>query len=159
MFPLKLIPRCISQFPSILYQPSSKIHSLTASVYRLPNTFSSHQLIKPVDPIQSSTDSLLKPSHGKEVFGCPSCNVQQVRNGQRQHYSYSAWKRINKFGIERLLSTKNGRTVLWRRFLKGKHNYAAFEQLLPEEFNGRILPKHQKHLQNVKYKEKIRYIP
>lgn len=67
--------------------------------------------------------------------------VTQVRGRAQIYYQPSAWKRVNKHGIERRLLTQGGIEVLWRRFLKRRHVLAPFERILPGTVQGKILPK------------------
>ncbi|KAF6038736.1 hypothetical protein EB796_002961 [Bugula neritina] len=56
-------------------------------------------------------------------FLSPSAQPQsQVRGAKRMTFRPNAWKRLQKHGLEKRLSTPAGRAVLWRRVLKGRHN-------------------------------------
>lgn len=81
-------------------------------------------------------------SHKKALLSSKSVTFQSVRTNVRKHYKGSAWKRYNKHNIERRLSTPGGLEVLWRRVLKGRHQLAVYERILPNTVNGKILPEY-----------------
>ncbi|XP_005090358.1 uncharacterized protein LOC101863636 [Aplysia californica] len=67
---------------------------------------------------------------------------QCVRTKVRVYYKGSAWKRYNKHNIEKRLTSPGGLEVLWRRVLKGKHQLAVYERILPNTVNSKVLPPH-----------------
>ena len=48
-------------------------------------------------------------------------NAFQVRTNARKYYKPNAYKRMRKHGYKKRISTKNGLAILWRRYLKGRH--------------------------------------
>ncbi|KAK0044552.1 hypothetical protein Bpfe_026052 [Biomphalaria pfeifferi] len=88
---------------------------------------------------------LCKATHPQVVHQ----SIRTKNTGKRIYYVGSAWKRYNKHNIERRLTTNGGLEILWRKTLKGKHVLAAYERILPNTVDGRILPQHlfrfQKH--------------
>ncbi|CAL1541390.1 unnamed protein product [Lymnaea stagnalis] len=86
------------------------------------------------------------PTIGKKLASPVSVTHQSVRStknyGVRVYYKGSAWKRYNKHNIERRLTTPGGLEILWRKVLKGRHQLAAYERILPNTVNGKILPEH-----------------
>lgn len=89
-------------------------------------------------PTENCADNALNK---KPLLSSTSVAFQSVRTNVRVHYRPSAWKRYNKHNIERRLSTPGGLEMLWRKVLKGKHQLAVYERILPNTVNGKILPK------------------
>ncbi|CAG5117518.1 unnamed protein product [Candidula unifasciata] len=87
------------------------------------------------NPIDNASDK-------KPLLSSTLVTFQSVRTNVRVHYRPSAWKRYNKHNIERRLRTPGGLELLWRRILKGRHQLAVYERILPNTVNGKILPKH-----------------
>ena len=96
----------------------------------------------PITGNQTSSNAVCSFGSREQITWANTC-VQSVRNRMRKHYQPSAWKRINKHGIEQRFMTESGIHVLWRRFLKKRFNLAPFERVLPGTIDGKILPKHQ----------------
>ncbi|XP_041366291.1 uncharacterized protein LOC121381177 [Gigantopelta aegis] len=90
----------------------------------------------------SNTTCTCNCSYREQIMWADVC-VQSVRTHMRKHYDPSAWKRINKHGIEQRLRSETGIHILWRRMLKKRFNLAPFERVLQGTVNGKILPKHQ----------------
>ena len=65
----------------------------------------------------------------------PCYNMEQVRTKVRYHYFPRALKRMNKFGLEKRLSSKNGRKILFNKFIKGKHTLSTFDRF-PNQLPG-----------------------
>ncbi|GFO06544.1 hypothetical protein PoB_003304900 [Plakobranchus ocellatus] len=72
----------------------------------------------------------------------PLAMHQCIRTKVRVYYKGSAWKRYNKHNIEKRLTTPGGLEMLWRKTLKGRLNLAAYERILPNTVNSKILPQH-----------------
>lgn len=87
------------------------------------------------NPTANSTSSRILESKSSPMHQC-------VRTKVRVYYKGSAWKRYNKHNIEKRLTTPGGLEMLWRKILKGRINLAAYERILPNTVNSKILPAH-----------------
>ncbi|KAK7115330.1 hypothetical protein V1264_001218 [Littorina saxatilis] len=76
--------------------------------------------------------------------------LTHTRGRAQIYYRPSAWKRVNKHGIERKLRTQGGIELLWRRFLKKRHVLTPFDRMLPGTHYGQILPDHY-----IKYNQQL----
>lgn len=83
----------------------------------------------------------LSPASSSLLTPCTP-SLTQTRGRAEIYYRPSAWKRVNKHGIERRLRTQGGIEVLWRRFLKKRHCLTPFDRILPGTYKGQILPDH-----------------
>lgn len=61
----------------------------------------------------------------------PWINGQMMRTKVRVYYRPNAAKRIKTHGIHKRIQTESGVEILWRRFLKGRHNLAVYEDFRP----------------------------
>lgn len=68
--------------------------------------------------------------------------VTATRGRASVYYRPSAWKRVNKHGLEKRLRKPSGIEILWRRILKKRHTLSPFDRILPGTYNGQILPDH-----------------
>uniref|UniRef100_A0A0B6XXI2 39S ribosomal protein L34, mitochondrial n=1 Tax=Arion vulgaris TaxID=1028688 RepID=A0A0B6XXI2_9EUPU len=79
-------------------------------------------------------------SYKKSLLSFTPVTFQSIRTKVRVYYKGSAWKRYNKHNIEKRLISPGGLEVLWRKTLKGRHQLAAYERILPDTVDGKILP-------------------
>ena len=107
-----------------LFKPSATV------LNRLSST---QQFIPTVQNRQSSGLKIYKP-HDPTRLGTKI----------RVYYKGSAWKRYNQGCIEKRLTKPGGIDILWRKTLRGKHQLATFERILPN------MPTMKKHGQIVK---------
>ncbi|XP_059155411.1 uncharacterized protein LOC131940688 [Physella acuta] len=126
-----------------LQKPHCFSNQLKGTNFRCLSLFynpSTQPLYQTFSPVSGS-----KPSSSKPLVAPASNVIQCIRSkntGKREYYKGSAWKRYNKNNIERRLSTTGGLAMLWRKTLKGRHQLAAYERILPNTVGGKILPDH-----------------
>ena len=93
------------------------------------------------------------------LLACRGPMVMQVRGAVQNYYQPSAWKRVNKHGLEKRLMSECGVEILWRRILKKRHVLCSFERILDGTVNGQILPAHHlknnQHLINAEVRKKV----
>ncbi|KAK3759423.1 hypothetical protein RRG08_009096 [Elysia crispata] len=129
-----LSPSSLTFGQHFLQQPKYPV--LKANMKNLSSLSSSFSCFEPAvpEPTNSSSMRLLKSE--------TSVLHQSVRTKVRVYYKGSAWKRYNKHNIEKRLTTPGGLEMLWRKTLKGRMNLAAYERILPNTVNSKILPAH-----------------
>ena len=107
---------------------------------------------KPFSSLSSSAtgSNRLVPRGAVSPLNGSTPMTTQVRGRAQVYYRPSAWKRVNKHGIEKRLMSQGGIEVLWRRILKKRHSLTPFDRILPGTVGGKVLPDHHfkfnKHL-------------
>ncbi|XP_076443239.1 uncharacterized protein LOC143281866 [Babylonia areolata] len=91
----------------------------------------------------NSVSPLLGPSATRlALLPATTPSLITTRGRAEIYYRPSAWKRVNKHGIEKRLRSPSGIEVLWRRVLKKRHCLTPFDRILPNTYNAQVLPKH-----------------
>ena len=83
------------------------LHFLSTYVGNTARTKNDMQIVYSRSPMLTPTSSAI---------------LQQTRGAKRMTFRPNAWKRKQKHGLEKRLSTPAGRAVLWRRVLRGRHS-------------------------------------
>ncbi|XP_025077564.1 uncharacterized protein LOC112554153 [Pomacea canaliculata] len=136
---LKQWMSALCRHPQSFSNPSSKSASSIATQIISNRAVSAKTSASPTASfsVVSSSSLMAKESN---LLSASTPLMLLVRGRARIHYQPSAWKRVNKHGLEKRLLTQSGIEVLWRRYLKDRHVLTPFERILSGTYNGQILP-------------------
>ena len=123
------LPYAVASSTRALGSSSMKAFGSSGALVSKTSTFAP----SPTGLVPPTSASLLTPSTPR---------VTQTRGRAQIYYRPSAWKRVNRHGIEKRLRTQGGIEVLWRRFLKKRHWLTPFDRIVPGTYKGQILPDH-----------------
>lgn len=131
----------LCRHPQSFSNPSSKSASSIATQIISNRAVSAKTSASPTASfsVVSSSSLMAKESN---LLSASTPLMLLVRGRARIYYQPSAWKRVNKHGLEKRLLTQSGIEVLWRRYLKDRHVLTPFERILSGTYNGQILPEH-----------------